>query len=177
MKKKLTVLVAGLLIVLIALPAAAHVTVAPDNPEPGGFAVYTVRVPNESDTASTVRVEVDIPTDLQASRYQPHDGWTIAWEDDRLVIEGGAIAPGEFEEFRFQARNPEEATTLAFPAVQVYDDGEAVNWTGEPGSDAPASQVDIGAGEEEGVGVPVIVALVLGGLGTLLGAVALVRRS
>lgn len=177
MNKKWAVLVAGFVIVLIALPAAAHVTVAPDNPDPGAFAVYTVRVPNESDTASTVRVEVGIPPGLQASLYRPQDDWTFAWEDDRLVIEGGAIAPGEFEEFRFQARNPEEATTLAFPAVQVYDDGETVNWTGEPGSDHPASEVDIALAGDSGSGVSTMVALALGGLGSLLGAIALLRRS
>lgn len=177
MKKKWAVLVAGAAMVLIALPAAAHVTVAPDNPDPGGFAVYTVRVPNESDTASTVRVEVGIPGELQASLYQPHDGWTLAWEDERLVIEGGAIAPGEFEEFRFLARNPEETITLAFPAVQVYDDGETVSWIGEPGSDHPASEVDIAATGESGTGVSTVVAPALGVLGTLLGAFALLRRS
>lgn len=177
MNQKWTAVVAGLALVLVGLPAAGHVTVTPDNPEPGGFTVYTVRVPNESETASTVRVEVAIPSHLQSSLYQPSDGWTLAWEDDRLVIEGGAIAPGEFEEFRFQARNPEEAMTLEFSAVQVYDDGETVNWTGEAGTDHPASEVDIEPAGGEGPGVPLIVALALGGSGTLLGASALLRRS
>lgn len=107
--------------------------------DPGGFAEYTVRVPNESDTGSTIRVEVQIPDGLEASRYQPKPGWNMSIVDGVLVIDGGTIAPGEFEEFRFQARNPEKPGDLSFPAVQTYDDGEVVNWTGEAQSETPAS--------------------------------------
>src|SRR5687768_16299026 len=135
----------GLLAALmtLAMPAFGHVTVRSDNPEPGGFAVYTVRVPNESETGSTIRIEVQIPDGLEASRYQPTPGWTMSIENGVLLIEGGTIAPGQFEEFRFQARNPEEPGAISFPAVQTYDDGEVVNWMGEPESETPASVVEI----------------------------------
>lgn len=171
-------------LMLLVLPAFGHVTVSTDNPEPGGFAVYTVRVPNESDTGSTTRIEVQIPEGLEASRYQPKPGWNLSIEDGVLVIEGGTIAPGEFEEFRFQARNPEEGAAIAFPAVQTYDDSEIVNWTGDPESETPASVVELAApagtedGEEpadERTDTLTIVALVLGGLGVVLGGAALIR--
>lgn len=161
---------------VLALPAAAHVTVSTDNPEPGGFAVYTVRVPNESDSASTVRVEVQIPEGLEASRYQPLSGWTMSLEDGVYVAEGGAIAPGEFQEFRFQARNPEEAQALAFPAIQTYDDGETVQWTGEEGSETPASVVAIGGRTDSGNLVPVA-ALVVAGIAVVFAGLAFVRWS
>lgn len=170
-------------LLLVALPAIGHVTVRADNPEAGGFAVYTIRVPNESDTAATTRIEVEIPAGLEASRYQPKPGWTMSIADGVLTIEGGPIRPGEFEEFHFQARNPEQAGSLAFAALQTYDDGEVVNWTGGADSDTPASVVEIGAAAPEGEdgnaasdnGPVTIVALALGGLGFVMGAVALFR--
>lgn len=165
------------IVLLVASPVWAHVSVSTDNPEPGGFAVYTVRVPNESDSASTVRVEVRIPEGLEASRYEPLPGWTLSLEDGALVADGGTIAPGQFIEFRFQARNPEEAGELAFPALQTYDDGEVVEWTGPPDADTPASIVEIGATPEDAGGPDAwtIAAFILGLAGTALGVLALVR--
>ncbi|MGI8573875.1 MAG: DUF1775 domain-containing protein [Egibacteraceae bacterium] len=52
---------------LLATPALAHVTVRADNTEAGGFAKYTVRVPNERDDAGTTRVEVRMPEGLEAT--------------------------------------------------------------------------------------------------------------
>jgi|SRR5688572_16114504 len=163
----------------VAAPVWAHVTVSTANPEPGGFAVYTVRVPNESDTASTIRVEVQIPEGLAASRYEPVPGWAISLEGGVLVAEGGTIGPGEFVEFRFQARNPESPGELSFPALQAYDDGEVVEWTGPPEAETPASVVAVGAASEPS-GWPdgwAITATILGAAGAVMGAVALFRGS
>lgn len=167
------------LILTAATPAWAHVTVSTDNPEPGGFAVYTVRVPSESESASTVSIEVQIPDGLDASRYQPRPGWSLRIEDGVFTIDGGAIGPGEFDEFRFQARNPENGGDLSFAAIQTYDDGEVASWTGEPGSDHPASVVQIEASGADDVGadtgVLTWVALAAGVVGTVVGGFALVR--
>jgi Domain of unkown function (DUF1775) len=46
---------------------------------------------------------------------------TVTWQ-------GGAIEPGEFAEFGFSARPPDEPGTLEFPAIQTYDSGEMVRW-------------------------------------------------
>jgi uncharacterized protein YcnI len=176
------VLVAALMI--LALPALGHVTVRSDNPEPGGFAVYTVRVPNESETGSTIRIEVQMPEGLEASRYQPVPGWDMSIENGVLLIEGGTIGPGQFEEFRFQARNPEQPGDISFPAVQTYDDGEVVNWSGAPESEAPASVVEIAATTTGGTDgqtamgttdTLTIAALILGAIGVILGGVAVLR--
>lgn len=178
MKKSAGIVLAAATLMLVALPALGHVTVQVDDAEPEAFAVYTVRVPNESDTGATTRVEVRIPEGIQASRYQPKPGWTMSIADGLLTIEGGAIGPGQFEEFRFQARNPDASGPISFAAIQTYDDGEVVNWTGEPGSDSPASVVEIGAGGGDGSGGdgPLsITALIVGTLGLAAGAVALLR--
>ena len=100
---------------------------------------------------------------------------------NRTVLSGLDIdiAPGEFVEFRFQARNPDAPGELAFPALQTYDDGEVVEWTGPPDADTPASTVEVGGadGSSGGPDAWSITALSLGLVGTVVGAVALVRGS
>jgi uncharacterized protein YcnI len=138
-------------LLMLAVPAWAHVTVRTDNPEAGAFAKYTVRVPNERDDSSTVGVEIELPEGLEAGGYQPVQGWDITIDGGVLSIEGGEIAPGQFQEFSFSARNPEQAGDLEFPAIQIYDDGEEVAWIGEADSDEPAPVVTIAAaGEGDG---------------------------
>ena len=144
--RALTVIVVAATLLFSALPAFAHVTVRADTTEPGGFAKYTVRVPNEADDAATVAVQIQLPEGYEEARYQPLEGWDIAIADGVLTIEGGRIEPGEFQEFAFSARNPEQAGDVEFPAIQVYEDGEEVRWVGAADSDEPAPVVSIGAG-------------------------------
>lgn len=144
-----TVLAISLMLVTLGGPALAHVTLRVDNPEPAAFAKYTVRVPNESDDAATVRIEVQLPDAFEGARYQPLAGWDIAIDDGVMVIDGGRIEPGEFQEFHFSTRNPEEPGDLVFPSIQVYDGGEEVRWVGEPDSDEPAPVVTIAGTTDE----------------------------
>lgn len=142
--RALTLLTASAVVVLTAVPAFAHVTVRADTTEPGGFAKYTVRVPNESEDAATTRVEIQLPEGYEEVRYQPREGWDISITDGVLTIDGGRIEPGQFQEFAFSARNPEQAGDVQFPAIQVYSDGEEVRWVGAADSDEPAPIVTIG---------------------------------
>ena len=162
----LSVMLAGL---LVSAPALAHVTVQPEEAVTGSFSRFVVRVPNERDDANTTRVEVQLPA-LAFVSFQPKEGWertvTMRTLDepmevfgeeltevvDTVVWEGGSIAPGEFEEFGFSARMPEDVDVLEFPAVQTYDSGEEVRWVGPEDSEEPAALVRTVslAGEEEG---------------------------
>ncbi|TDC53614.1 DUF1775 domain-containing protein [Jiangella ureilytica] len=136
-------------------PASAHVTIRPDVDTAGSYAKITVRVPNESDTAGTVRVELDLPVDtpIPSVRVQPHAGWTAevtrtrfpepVQVGDRTLEEavtsitwtaepGVRIGPDEFDEFAVSVGPLPEAGTYLFPATQTYDDGEVVAWAEEP---------------------------------------------
>lgn len=217
----LGVAVAGALLTILAVPASGHVTVQPAEAPAGSFSRFLVRVPTERDDASTVKVEVQFPENVTNAAFQPKQGWTrtvtmrtldepievfgepVTEVIDTVVWEGGAIAPGEFDEFGFSVRTPDQPGELRFPAVQTYDSGEEVRWVGKPDSDAPAGHVTVTAAEDEVAGghgaasggepspTPTVgvdgdetagletvrpsVALptVLGALGTLLGAAAL----
>lgn len=163
--------VIGLILGLLApVQALAHVTVQPNEAPTGSFFKFVVRVPNEKEDADTTKVQVTLP-DLVFVSFQPKEGWdrkvTMRKLDepievfgsevdevvDTITWSGGSIAPGEFDEFGFSARTPDEAGALTFPALQTYSNGEVVEWTGPADADEPAAQVNVIAlGTEEGVG-------------------------
>ena len=94
-------------------------SIKPDVAKKGSFSVFSFSVPNESSTASTVKLEVTFPTDhpIAFVSVQPIPGWTwsaekttlakpIKTEDgdisqavSKITWTGGAIAPGEFQLF------------------------------------------------------------------------------
>ena len=105
--------------VAFAGAASAHVVITPGEAAPGGFATVAFQVPNESDTASTVKVEVQFPTDhpLAFVSVEPVPGWTadvqkatldtpfeshgteITEAVSTITWTGGSIEPGQFQRF------------------------------------------------------------------------------
>jgi uncharacterized protein YcnI len=136
-------------------PASAHVSVNPREATQGGFAKLAFRVPNESDSASTVKLEVNLPLDapLASVSLRPAPGWTATMERDKLATPikvhdsevteavskitwtaaaGAAIKPGEFQEFEVSAGPMPEVDQIAFKALQTYSDGTIVRWIEVP---------------------------------------------
>jgi len=136
-----------------AMPAWAHVTVAPSEAEKGATDVeLTFRVPNEEDSATT-KVEIDLPTDppIAGVLAQPVAGWTakvttqkldtpiqtddgaisevvsqITWTADNAAA---GIQPETFQGFNVMAGAlPEDGTEVVFKAVQTYANGDVVKW-------------------------------------------------
>ncbi|WP_369132114.1 YcnI family protein [Modestobacter sp. I12A-02662] len=141
---------AGLLAVGAGV-ASAHVTVSSADAAPGGYGKLTFRVPNESDAASTVGLRIQLPTDtpLTSVRAQPVPGWTVTLtrgqlpepveisgeEVDEVVsvveyraVDGGGVAPGQFQEFALSGGPFPDADSLTFNVVQNYSDGSEVAW-------------------------------------------------
>jgi uncharacterized protein YcnI len=161
--------------------AAAHVSVSSTDAAPGGFGKLTFRVPNESDTASTVALRISIPESsaLASLRAQPVPGWTVTRTESDLatpleshgeqistyvsVVEfraanGGGIGPGEFQEFALSGGPFPEAGELAFPAVQTYSDGTEAAWIepavdGQPEPERPAPVLALAGGSTGDSGV------------------------
>ena len=170
MKKVLLGALAAAALVATAAPALAHVTVQPNEAIVGSFSRFVVRVPNERPDASTVKVEVKFPPVAFVS-FEPKDGWERKVKNVKLdepieafgqeitesvgsvTWSGGKIGPGEFLEFGFSARMPEEEGPIVFEAIQTYDSGEVVRWVGAADSEEPAAQVTVyDLGLEEGQG-------------------------
>jgi uncharacterized protein YcnI len=161
--------------------ASAHVGVHPDVTTAGQGAQLTFRVPDESDTASTIKLVVTLPQDRPFTDVstKPMPGWAATVTDAPLpkpVTVGGAtitkaphtvtwtaqpgnkIAPGEYQEFAFATDALPAAGEIRLPAAQYYSDGTVTRWTeptlagkAEPEHPVPAFTVTAAISRSAGV--------------------------
>ncbi|MBO3736950.1 YcnI family protein [Actinoplanes flavus] len=150
--------VAAAFVLGLAGPAAAHVTVNPSTATQGGYAKVSFRVPNESDTASTTKLEVNLPADspVGSVSLKPVPGWTAVAEKSKLATplkvhdheiseavtkitwtaaSGSEIKPGTFQEFDVSLGPLPETGQMVFKTLQTYSDGTIVRWIDEPTTD------------------------------------------
>jgi uncharacterized protein YcnI len=136
-----------LLSAMLAAPAFGHVTLSPAEAAADARQVYVVRMPNEKE-ADTVRLDLYVPDGMTVTSLRQQPRWDITVDRGiygRIVAAhwSGHLPSGQFAEFAVQARNPHDAGTLTWRAVQTYADGLVVEWSGEPGSRTPAPRVVI----------------------------------
>jgi uncharacterized protein YcnI len=142
----------ALMAVALPLSASAHVTVAPTTATAGSYTVINLKVPNESATARTHKVELELPTDtpfVEVS-YVPVAGWTTELVHEILskpVTVGGAtiteavtkviwtatsaaseIQAGQLQMFPLAVGPVPNTTSIVMPALQTYTDGTVVKW-------------------------------------------------
>ncbi|MDQ1510806.1 MAG: hypothetical protein QOG50_2650 [Actinomycetota bacterium] len=153
-----SVLASGLVCVS-ALPAWAHVTIAPDSADKSATDVeIAFRVPNEEAT-NTTKIQIAIPTDhpLLGVLAQPVPGWTAkvttiklktpVHTDDGDVTDAvsevdwtansaaDGIASGDYQRFQIIVGQLPDTSEIVFKAVQTYANGDVVRWI-ETGSTA-----------------------------------------
>ncbi|MFG3581742.1 YcnI family copper-binding membrane protein [Micromonospora chersina] len=139
----------------LAGPASAHVTVNPTEAKQGGYGRFAFRVPNESDTASTTKVEVNLPENAPVGSVStmPVPGWTVTVEkrkvDPPIEVHGsqlteavskltwtaapnGGVKPGEFQEFPVSMGPLPQTDRMVFKVLQTYSDGNISRWIEEP---------------------------------------------
>jgi uncharacterized protein YcnI len=171
-KRLIVSMTAAAVTLLVAAPAWAHVTVQPSEAIAESFAKFVMRVPNERDDANTTKLVVQFPAMAFVS-FEDVSGWTRDVQMRKLnkplkafgeslkevvgtvTWSGGKVEPGEFIEFPFSAAMPAGEVQLKFPAIQTYDSGEVVKWTGPESADTPASilsTVELGNIAEPGSG-------------------------
>jgi uncharacterized protein YcnI len=179
---------AAALAVAFPLAASAHVRVNPDQATAGSYSLLTVRVPTESATAGTVKLEVDLPTDTPFTSVstQPLPGWsaqvtteklaTPVKTDDGTITEaptkviwtadsGVQIAPGEFQQFQILAGAVPDTGSVLLPAHQTYSDGSVVDWDEktpadgkEPENPAPTLYINDAPPAADGAATPTVTA-------------------
>lgn len=146
--------------VLVATPAAAHVTIYPHIVDEESVPRVEFRVPNERATAATTGLTVQFPqeTPVPMVWLAPVPGWSaeVTYAELEAPVTGPhgeeitevvdsvtwtaddpahAIGPGEFGEFPVSMGPVPAVDELFFPAVQEYADGEVVRWIEQPTED------------------------------------------
>jgi len=180
LRAALTIGAATVVVVLgFAGVAAAHVSVNPSDAVQGGYARIAFRVPTESDTASTTKLEVALPADqpIASVSVMPVPGWTttmdktklatpIKTDDGDTVTEAvtkitwtansadTAIKPGQFQEFPVSLGPLPKTDKLVFKALQTYSDGNVVRWIdetvkGQPEPEHPAPVLKLTASSSD----------------------------
>lgn len=149
---------AAAILFTLAGPASAHVTVNPNTAAPGAYTKVSFRVPTESDTLSTTKVEVNLPTEtpIASVSLKPLPGWTAATVESKLATPiksddgeiteavtkitwtadaASAIKPGQFQEFDVSLGPLPASGQVVFKALQTYSDGSIVRWIDAPTTD------------------------------------------
>ncbi|MGW6732044.1 YcnI family copper-binding membrane protein [Streptomyces sp. NPDC055013] len=168
---------AGTTVLVLSVPAFAHVSVQPEGTAAkGGYAVVDFKVPNERDDASTTKLEVTFPTDhpLASVMPQPVPGWKPVVTKSKLdkplemhgkkiteavtkvtwTADGKGIEPGFFQKFPVSIGTlPEDTDELVFKAIQTYSNKEVVRWIevpqeGQEEPENPAPVLELSAAEE-----------------------------
>ncbi|MGA5217544.1 YcnI family protein [Streptomyces cinereoruber] len=170
-------------VVLLSGTAFAHVSVQPQGEAAkGGYATVNIKVPNERDNASTVKLEVNFPLDhpLASVMPQPVPGWKAEVTKSKLdkplelhgkkineavskvtwTADGSGIAPGFFQTFPLSlGQLPEDVDQLVLKSIQTYSNKEVVRWieeqkegAEEPQNPAPVLKLSAASDDHHGGG-------------------------
>jgi uncharacterized protein YcnI len=161
-----------LALVVMSVPAWAHVTISPDRAQKGASDVeIAFRVPNEETTATT-KIQVFFPSNPPFLSVDPQTipGWTASvvttklakpiHTDDGDISEvvteatwtadaGGGIPVSEYQRFQvIVGQMPSTATSVTLKALQTYANGDIVRWIEDASGEnpAPVLQITSGAG-------------------------------
>jgi uncharacterized protein YcnI len=146
-------------VLLAASPAWAHVDIDPSSEPRASAVVFGFRTPNEEQSASSVRLDVQFPTDHPFLNVLVEDkpGWTFTTQTGPLpkpvttddgtfttavtevtwMATGGGTPPGAFDRFNVLATTPSSGSKVTFKAIQTYSNGDVVRWIELPVKGAP----------------------------------------
>ncbi len=168
---------APFVVVAVAAPASAHVTITPSTTTAGAYAVLDVSIQHGCEDSATTEVTIRIPEEINAVSATRNALWELEKETVQLdppvtdshgnqitervaSVTYRAVTPlpdGQRDVFELALQLPEsEGTTLVFPTIQTCEQGEAA-WieVAGPGQDPeelalPAPTVVVTAVESGG---------------------------
>ena len=183
--RKATFVAAVVGALVLAGTASAHARMSPSVSIANELQLYSLAIPTEKSNASTTKIVLTLPKNFSIDSFVPSPGWKRVEQStgsgENAVITqvtwtGGNVPTEEDSLFQFLAQ-PAKAGTYTFRVQQTYSDGSIVDWSGPETAAAPAPTIkvvsSVGGG---GTSTLTVVALVLGGLGLLLGGIALFSR-
>jgi uncharacterized protein YcnI len=188
-RRAVALLAATLTALAVTSAASAHAHVSPPVALAGETQVFTLFAPTEKSDATTTQIVLTPGEGFEIGSLIPSPGWKIDVEQSgtgedavvqKVTWSGGQVPAGQAATVQFTGRT-DGSGTYSFAVRQTYSDGSVVDWSGDASSDTPAPTLEarssLGGG---GSSTLAIVAIVVGGIGILLGGLALAsggRRS
>ena len=175
-------LAAAVVALALAGIASAHARVSPPVALVKQLQLFTLAVPTEK-AGTTTQVVFTPPSGFDIDSFVPSPGWKRTVKQSgsgegavikQVTYSGGSTPTGEDSTFAFLAQ-PSASKTYSFGVQQTYSDGSVVDWAGSESSDAPAPTIEAlsSLGGGGGNSTLAVIALIVGGLGLVLGLVAL----
>lgn len=163
----LTSAMVGAIVLALAAPAVAHVTVDPSSAPKGSTTKLSFVVPNEEPTAKVTDVQISFPTPPQTPipsvSVEGKPGWNVKVTTQKLAkpittddgtissvvslidwkakTPADGIAPEQFGEFTINADGlPDTEDEVVFKAIQTYSNGTVVRWIDPVTPNGPAAE-------------------------------------
>jgi periplasmic copper chaperone A len=176
-------LAVGAVVLGVAAPASAHVTISASTTAAGAFAVLTVSVPHGCEGSPTTEITIQVPEEINAVTPTRNPLWEVEKQVEQLdppvtdahgneitervaTVTYTATTPlpeGYRDAFELSLQLPdEEGATLVFPTIQTCEEGESA-WieVAEEGQSAeelelpaPSLTITSAEGDAHGSGEP-----------------------
>ena len=113
---------------VLAAPAAAHLSVNPSRIHTGQPADVTFSIPNADNKIGINHVTLGIPTDFQLDDAEAKPGWTQSRTGQAITWSGGLIPRHQFATFSIRGTAPAKVETVLFNVLVGDRTGKSITY-------------------------------------------------
>jgi uncharacterized protein YcnI len=113
---------------VLAAPAAAHLSIDPAKVQKGQTVDLVFSVPNEDDAIGVNHVTLGIPQDFELDDAEAKPGWTQSRTGQAITWSGGLIPKGTFARFSIRGRAPAKVETVLFNVLVGNRTGMSITY-------------------------------------------------
>jgi uncharacterized protein YcnI len=113
---------------VLAAPAAAHLSIDPAKVHKGQAVDLVFSVPNEDDAIGVDHVTLGIPQDFDLDDMEAKPGWTQSRTGQAVTWSGGLIPKGTFARFTIRGTAPAKAETVLFNVLVGDRTGKSITY-------------------------------------------------
>jgi uncharacterized protein YcnI len=113
---------------VLAAPAAAHLSIDPAKVQKGQTVDLVFSVPNEADAIGVNHVTLGIPQDFELDDAEAKPGWTQSRTGQAITWSGGLIPKGTFARFSIRGTAPAKVETVLFNVLVGDRTGKSITY-------------------------------------------------
>ena len=113
---------------VVAPPAAAHLSIDPSAVEVGQLVDLTFNVPNQDDAYGVNHVTLGIPAEFALDDAEAKPGWAQSRTQQAITWSGGLIPKGEYATFSIRGTAPKQDETVLFNVLVGDRTGKSITY-------------------------------------------------